>query len=181
MDLMPTILEAVNQNKLFSNNVSIPQELDGRSLWPTILNQDEGTHTKIYLSECAWQAARGIRTERYKYIRTLDRGVFSRPPRELFDLHTDPDETINLVDVYPELANKFEKDLDSWVERMLQGREDPMEKKLKVEGLPFRKRIEKILANVNLTWEEWIKTHYERDWSSGYTLNQLNTSLKKIT
>jgi arylsulfatase A-like enzyme len=145
----------VNQTPLCTDKLSIPSELDGRSLWPAIHGKVEGTHSKIYLSECAWQASRGIRTESFKYIRTLDSGVFNRPSRELYDLRTDPEETINLVKNYPELAENFDKDLDSWVQLMLQGREDPMIVQLREDGLPFRKRIEKILADINLTWDDW--------------------------
>ncbi|MBY0144365.1 sulfatase-like hydrolase/transferase [Neobacillus niacini] len=156
VDLMPTVLEAVaNQTSLYKDKISMPSEMDGLSLWPAIRGEVEGTHSKIYLSECAWQASRGIRTEKFKYIRTLDSGVFNRPPRELYDLHADPDETINLAENHPELTEDFENDLDSWVQLMLQGREDPMIIQLREDGLPFRKRIEKILAEVNLTWEEW--------------------------
>ncbi len=156
VDLMPTILEAVTkQSPNLQEKLSIHGKIDGKSLWPAILGHADGTQKKIYLSECAWQAARGIRTKKHKFIRTLDSGVFNRPPRELYDLANDPEETINLADVNPDLADQFEKDLDNWVQEMLQGKEDPMMIQLRDDGLPFRKRIEKILANFNLTWEEW--------------------------
>jgi arylsulfatase A-like enzyme len=133
----------------------VPKDIDGKSLWPTILSQKEGTHSKIFLSEFAWQAARGLRTDRYKYIRIYDSGPFTRPPRELYDLISDPDEMDNLVDTELELAYEFEKELDLWIEKMLLDREDPMIIQLRDEGLPFRKRIEKILAHFDLSWDEW--------------------------
>lgn len=158
VDIMPTILEAVNKN-LQPNleQVDLPKNIDGKSLWPSIIGKEEATHSKIYLSECAWQAARGIRTDRYKFIRTIDSGAFTRPARELYDLSTDPGETINLADTQSDLADRFENDLDSWVDSLLEGSEDPMLKQLREEGLPFRKRIEKVLENVGLSWDEWSK------------------------
>ena len=147
-DLMPTILEAVGLEK--------PSKLDGRSLWPLIQGKEEHNHREIYLSECAWQAARGIRTERYKYIETYDSGPFARPPKELYDLKDDPNEENNLVEILPEHVEKYEKMLSDWVELKLGDREDPMQSVLREEGLPFRKRIEKVLSEYGLTWDEWI-------------------------
>ena len=145
---MPTILEAVGLEK--------PSKLDGRSLWPLIQGKEEHNHREIYLSECAWQAARGIRTERYKYIETYDSGPFARPPKELYDLKDDPNEENNLVEILPEHVEKYEKMLSDWVELKLGDREDPMQSVLREEGLPFRKRIEKVLSEYGLTWDEWI-------------------------
>jgi arylsulfatase len=147
VDLLPTILEAAR--------LESPGDLDGRSLWPTILEGQEQTHSQIYLSECAWQASRGIRTNEYKFNRTIDSGPFVRPRRELYDLRTDAEEKINLAEVRPDIADEFERQLDEWVQRTLNGREDPMEKQLRTAQLPFRRRIEGILNSVGLTWQEW--------------------------
>ncbi|WP_077623351.1 sulfatase family protein [Sediminibacillus massiliensis] len=153
VDLMPTILEAIEASD--GKKIAVPEGIDGKSLWPTIHGQENGTQSRVYLSECAWQAARGLRTDRYKFIRNYDSGPFTRSPRELYDLKADPEETNNLADTSPELAHQFENELNAWVDSILQGKEDPMMHQLKMEGLPFRKRIEKILNGVGLTWDEW--------------------------
>jgi arylsulfatase A-like enzyme len=147
VDLMPTILEAAG--------LQPPDDLDGRSLWPSIRGEADGTHSVVYLSECAWQASRGIRNERYKFIRTYDPGLFVRPRRELYDLTNDPDETVNLAEQMPELADQLEYQLETWVSQKLNGRDDPMQIQLETAGLPFKRRIETILRGVGLTWEEW--------------------------
>ncbi|CAG7597707.1 hypothetical protein PAESOLCIP111_00168 [Paenibacillus solanacearum] len=160
VDLMPTVLEAARMAALSgidAARLAAPAGLDGRSLWNAIRGESDRTHEAVYLSECAWQAARGIRTERYKFIRTHDAGPFSRPPRELYDLHADPEETVNLAETYAETADALERQLDGWVSAKLQGRQDPMERQLQELGLPFRNRIEKILEGVGLTWEEWLR------------------------
>lgn len=160
VDLLPTIMEAVRNEApsgIDRSRLGDPDGLDGRSLWPAIQGETEGTHETVYLSECAWQAARGIRTENYKFIRTYDSGPFTRPSRELYDLAADPAETVNLADLQPELADRFERQLDGWVERKLEGREDPMNRQLKEAGLPFRRRIEQILASAGMTWEDWCR------------------------
>lgn len=148
-DLMPTILDSMGIEK--------PNDLDGKSLWPFIKGEKADHHKEIYLSECAWQAARGIRTERYKYIETYDAGPYSRPPKELYDLVEDPNEEINLADTLSEKTKEFESKLADWVSSKIGDQEDPMKVVLREEGLPFRKRIEKVLNEYGLTWDEWIE------------------------
>ncbi|MGY4691030.1 sulfatase [Salibacterium sp. K-3] len=155
VDMMPTILEAIRENADNIEAPPSPEKMDGKSLWPSIQGQENGTRSRVYLSECAWQAARGIRTNRYKYIRTKDSGPFERPPQELYDLKKDPAEINNLAEHNKELTKQFDEELDEEIHRLLQGQEDPMMVQLQEEGLPFRKRIEKILNEVNLTWDEW--------------------------
>ncbi|GAA3326137.1 hypothetical protein GCM10020331_060820 [Ectobacillus funiculus] len=67
----------------------------------------------------------------------LTADLFTRPQRELYDLSSDPEETINLAETHIELADQFELDLHNWVDTVLQGKEDPMFIQLEKEGLPF--------------------------------------------
>ncbi|MDF2722216.1 MAG: sulfatase [Paenibacillus sp.] len=147
VDMMPTVLEAAG--------LAVPAGIDGRSLWPSIRGEADGTQPHVFLSECAWQASRGVVTPTHKLIRTVDAGPFSRPPRELYDLTRDPNETVNLAESEPALADELERLLDDWVAGMLDGRDDPMTVQLEKAGLPFRQRIEAILNGVGLTWEQW--------------------------
>jgi arylsulfatase len=147
-DLFPTVLEAAG--------IQIPEQTDGISLWPSIRGESEGTRDAVYLSECAWQASRGIVTKDYKLICTVDAGPFARPEKELYDLRADPEEMINAAEELPHVAKHLENQLDEWVKAMLQGKEDPMEQQLKA-GLPFRNRIDEILTQYGLSWEEWVR------------------------
>lgn len=147
VDIMPTILESLG--------LETPKNIDGKSLWPLIRGDQVEHHKEIYLSECAWQAARGIRTDRFKYIETYDSGPFTRPPVELYDLIKDPNEENNLVDLYPKQVEGYRNKLNNWVQSKLDHREDPMERVIMQEGLPFRKRIEKVLSEYSLSWDDW--------------------------
>ncbi len=147
VDLLPTILEAAG--------CSLPGGLDGKSLWPSIRGETEGTQDRIYLSECAWQASRGVVTRDFKFIRTVDSGPFVRPRRELYDLRVDGREIQNIAESSAQVADELERLLDEWVDRGLAGRPDPMGIVLREQGLPFRRRISEILQQVGMTWEQW--------------------------
>ncbi|WP_052487350.1 sulfatase family protein [Gordoniibacillus kamchatkensis] len=147
-DLMPTVLEAAG--------ITPPASLDGRSLWPCLQGEAEGTREAVFLSECAWQASRGVVTRDYKFIRTVDAGPFRRPPRELYDLRSDPEETDNAAERAADVADELEQRLDRWVEETLGGRPDPMAAQLEA-GLPFKNRIHDILLEYGLTWDSWIR------------------------
>lgn len=149
VDMMPTMLEAFG--------IEAPDHLDGRTLWPSIDAREDGTHAVLYLSECAWQAARAVRTSQFKFIRTADSGPFTRPPKELYDLSQDPAEEHNIADLQPNVVRTLEAQLDGWISQTLGEREDPVDIVLREQGLPFRRRIEQILREqVDLTWEEWL-------------------------
>jgi len=158
-DIMPTVLEAVAAEAPAGIELSAlraPVGLDGKSLWPSIHGSADGTWKEVHLSECAWQAARAIRTDQYKLIRTYDSGPFQRQAKELYDLRQDPEEKINLAGILPQLAEELEERLVAHVNSKLRGRPDPMMVQIKEAQLPFRRRIEMILGNVGLNWESWI-------------------------
>jgi hypothetical protein len=107
---------------------------------------------RIYLSECAWEAARAVRTTEYKYIETYDPGVYERAPQELYRMSDDPGETHNLIDTYPEIATALAEDLRRWTRQW--GENDPMQPILE-HGLPFVRRMDQILREVGLSWADW--------------------------
>ncbi|WP_240420343.1 sulfatase [Paenibacillus periandrae] len=164
-DIMPTILQDAN--------LDVPNDLDGKSLWPVINGHASEAHTKIYLSECAHQASRGIRTNEYKFMKTKSSGIFSRPEIELYDLIEDPNEEHNIAEKLPELTRIFSEELDCWVQTKLNGKEDPMDYILNNEMLPKRKKMEQILMDFGLTYEEWISN------PSPTELNKALESLKR--
>jgi len=70
-----------------------------------------------------------LRTREHKFILARELDAYGTPPRELFDLVADPEETQNLVDVRPDLAAAMEAELEDWIAQRLreQGkREDPV-------------------------------------------------------
>ena len=97
IDVLPTILELIGGNP--------PAGVQGGSLVPAMAGKmdpaswsyAESLYPKINMG---WAELRGIRTNRWKYIRA--------PKPELYDLSRDPAETANVVSQHPEEARDLE-------------------------------------------------------------------------
>lgn len=100
VDLAPTVAELAG--------VRLRTEPDGRSLVPLLRGRTPGDWRQVVLLEqfayppappeegqasFPYPAHLGLRTERYKFVESVGRGE-----RELYDLRSDPDETVNLRD-----------------------------------------------------------------------------------
>jgi len=137
-DLMPTLCEIAG--------IEPPADIDGKSLLPLVRGEVGKLHERIFVEltyHAAYDPMRGIRTERFKYIRSfadrpfwlppnVDNGltkdwykrnqpkVFQTPrPKEmLFDLQTDPLERNNLVGEpeFEPVLNELRATLDRWME-----------------------------------------------------------------
>ena len=137
VDVKPTVLDFLRMPAV--------EGLDGRSLRPLV----EGTSTQhrdaVFLSECTWQAKRGVRTSDWKFIRCVDPGVYPRDGIELYDLRRDPTEQTNLAGEHPELARQMDAMLSEWLNERLDGRPDPMDEVV-TAGLPAVRRLNDLIA-----------------------------------
>jgi len=137
VDLMPTLLEYAG--------VPIPEGLDGESFWGKIANKAEAPVRDHFFAELTWHdwyhPMRGVRTERYKYIRNFEDGPsvylpldihrslsgqdvreeYYKPnvPEELYDLENDPLERHNLADDenYREVLEELRAKVEDWMKR----------------------------------------------------------------
>jgi arylsulfatase A-like enzyme len=103
--------------------------MEGLSLLPPIYGVRDRNYTEVFLSEATWQVKRAVRTDRWKFIRSIEPDPHGRPERELFDLEADPLEKTNLAEQRPETVTELEARLDAWIARRLAetGREsDPV-------------------------------------------------------
>ena len=137
LDFAPTILDLCG--------IPIPTKMQGKSMLPLIRGEVDKLHEWIFVEQtyhAAYDPLRGVRTERFKYIRSFEKrpfwfppnvdgglskevarslGYFNRPrPSEmLFDLHADPIERKNLVDDpnYAETLERMRTILKNWMRR----------------------------------------------------------------
>lgn len=138
LDFAPTLLRWAG--------ASVPESMEGKDFRPLAEGADETPlWERVVCCECTWQAKWAVRTAQHKFILAREPDRHGMPPRELYDLNTDPQETRNLVQEQPALAAELEQWLENWIAAGLArvGRtEDP----LRVQGITLGKR-----------WDEWLR------------------------
>lgn len=130
LDLLPTVLDLLGR--------PIPDDVHGESFAPLLRGEPSSPRRSVLLEKtyhADYDPIRAVRTDRYKYIvnfeqRPLldlppdlessptrhgmgDEHLRPRPAVELYDLHEDPDETVNLAedDVHVEVRQALHREL----------------------------------------------------------------------
>jgi arylsulfatase A-like enzyme len=118
---VPGIVQNVDLAQTILDLLGVPQreDMEGLSLLPALYGLRGGNYGEVYLSEATWEVKRGIRTDRWKLIRSIEPDPHGRPMIELFDLETDPGEQHNLADAEPEKVSELQRRLDEWVSKRL--------------------------------------------------------------
>ncbi len=137
IDVMPTVLDITG--------APAPASLDGRSLVPLINGDVSSGREVAFLSECTWQASRGVRTREWKYIRPYDPGLYGRSGPELYHLPSDPCETKNIASNHPDVVDELDRELKRWLYSRLGERPDPMLRVIR-DGLPAIARLNATIA-----------------------------------
>ncbi|WP_020579318.1 sulfatase [Actinopolymorpha alba] len=119
---VPGLVQNVDVAQTLLDLLGIRQSegMEGLSLLPTIYGARDSNYSEVPLSEATWQVKRGIRTDRWKFIRSIEPDPHGRPMKELFDLAADPGEQHNVVDAHPDVAADLERRLDAWLARRLE-------------------------------------------------------------
>jgi arylsulfatase len=147
IDILPTLLDVLD--------ITVDSKFDGKSLLPLIKGETDRLHREVVSTECTWRAGISIRTEDWKLIKTIDQGLYSTPPKELFNLREDPKEEVNLYDREEDIRDEFELRLTRWLEDRLGNRPDPIRLQA-VKGLPAKKWVERTLRDMHIDWDEWV-------------------------
>jgi arylsulfatase A-like enzyme len=141
IDLLPTLLEYIDADT--------PKNIEGKSLLPIIDGENDVFRSEIFVEKSwhdVYDPMRGIRTERFKYIRNFENLETSflmpldianirsgkaisetiketytnaRVEEELYDLEKDPNERNNIIDdpTYKDVAAELRTKLNKWMER----------------------------------------------------------------
>lgn len=102
-DFLPTVCDLAE--------IDAPKDIDGVSLLPTFLgnNEQQEQHTYLYWE---WQTRKrpyyeALRVGKWKFFRITPKKKGAKSYFELYDLQLDPSESNNLVSQHPELIERF--------------------------------------------------------------------------
>ena len=128
---VPGLVQNTDVAQTLLDLVGLPQTegMEGVSLLPPAYGVRDGNYSEVYFSEATWQVKRAVRTERWKFIRSIEPDPHGRPLKELFDLEADPLEQNNIAESEPDVVAELEQLLDTWLAKRLAetGREtDPV-------------------------------------------------------
>lgn len=142
-DLVPTVLELLGFDGMLKSN-----KFDGHSAVPLMTGERDALRSEFYIAECTWQRKRGWRTPQWKYFESLEPDFHNKPPRELYDLVTDPGELTNIAEENPEVCRVLRKRMTDWVKMRVEqtGKPDP----IKGYKIGLEKRIGSVATAVKL-------------------------------
>ncbi len=98
LDVLPTILDYLK--------IAPPPGVEGTSLRPAI-ERGAAVHEAVFSS---WGGQRAAAGDRYKLILQLGNGS-----RRLFDLASDPGETLDVRSEHPRAAHRLARELSHWI------------------------------------------------------------------
>jgi len=115
VDVAPTVLEYLDGPSF---------ETDGQSLRPLLEGADGwSSREALLLEEANTQRFRGVRTDRWKYIRAVEDPTCRYcetthgDAEQLYDLEADPQETETLLETHPERADELREKLEELLDR----------------------------------------------------------------
>jgi arylsulfatase A-like enzyme len=105
LDILPTVLDAAD----IEEPLEIP--FDGKSILPVIADRVDQHHEYLFWSEGGQTGEWAVRYNNWKLVVIKDK-------YHLSNLEIDPSETTNLMDVYPEIADRMIDKYDKWLDEM---------------------------------------------------------------
>jgi len=111
-DLVPTLLELAGIDAEDEE-----PEFEGRSLLPMMRGEAASHESEFYITECTWMRKHGWRTPEWKLIVALEPDFHFKPPVELYNLVTDPDENHNLAHEEPAMVAILRSRMEAWIAR----------------------------------------------------------------
>jgi arylsulfatase A-like enzyme len=109
VDMAPTLADYAG--------LDAPAQWQGRSIRPVVADTGAPGRDRIVVDHGLYTAQRAVRTDRWKFVRTYEDGLWDLPDRQLFDMQGDPWEQENVADDYPDVVDELETEMVEWAER----------------------------------------------------------------
>ncbi len=109
-DLLPTLLQLAD---IATDGEELAME--GHSLVPLMRGEISSYEGEFYITECTWMRKHGWRTPEWKLIVALEPDFHFKPPVELYNLVTDPDENHNLAHEEPAMVAILRARMEAWI------------------------------------------------------------------
>ncbi|MBB6647775.1 sulfatase family protein [Halobellus ruber] len=102
-------------------DLPIPERWQGESLVPLFQDSDHNWRDAIVFDHGLYTAQRAVRTADWKYIRTLNPGMWGSvvPDEQLYQMSEDPWEQDNCVASAPQVRDELHTHLRTWVEEFV--------------------------------------------------------------
>ena len=112
--MVPNQVSAVDYFPTITDFLNLPQcnQVEGKSFAPYLRGDLSYQHTDSTLIETKDRnrLIRGIRSNSWKYL-----NIISRKTKELYNLKEDPKETTNVIEAHAEVAERYEKEIEHWM------------------------------------------------------------------
>jgi len=108
-DIVPTLLDLAE--------VETDVAFDGNSLVPMMTGECASQPSELYITECTWQRKHGWRTREWKLICALEPDFHFKPPVELYNLVSDPEENCNLAEELPDVVKFLKARMDAYIKQ----------------------------------------------------------------
>jgi len=107
----------------------VPDAWQGASLRP-IVEEDADGRDAIVVDHGLYTAQRAVRTDRWKYVRTYDPGMWGGvvADRQLFEMDADPWEQTDVSDDHPDVVDDLDGRMTAWAEAHSGDQEDALKR-----------------------------------------------------
>jgi arylsulfatase A-like enzyme len=120
VDLGPTLADYAD--------LEAPDAWHGQSLRPVLEDADAESRDRIVVDHGLYTAQRAVRTDRWKFVRTYDPGMWGGvlDDRALYDMDDDPWEQESVATEHPDVVADLETEMALWAERHRGSEEDAL-------------------------------------------------------
>ncbi len=145
-DFMATIMDMIG--------IDIPSRWHAKSFKDLLEGKAYDGEEYIVYGCGIFTLQRAVRTKKYAYIKTFNAGCMALDDSYLFDIENDPDQTTDIKDKYPEIADQMEGIYAKWHNKWCMGADgviDPMKiQSPSFEYFPVKDMREKLIHDGRL-------------------------------